>query len=151
MKKGELVNRDRDGNVDRHSVTRATASTMQRTVESSSPDVGHRGPDKQPGIDSWLATAPNAHPSRKLELRSHGYGIASGYEKPYVRDKTGSAKLEAEQYGPIPHSGYYGAGETLRPFKIGQGGFRQELEWYQNQYGSKTSGFEESKGQSKKR
>jgi hypothetical protein len=93
------------------------------------------------GGDPWVANAEKPHPSRKLEMRSGGYGIAAGYEKPYKRTKGEQKKEKDESYGPIPHSGYYGAGEALRPFKVGQAGFDKELEWYRNQYGKETSGY----------
>ena len=78
-------------------------------------------------------------------MRSCGYGIAAGYEKPYKRARVEQKKTRDEPYGPIPHSGYYGAGEALRPFKVGQAGFEKELEWYRNQYGKETSGYSKKK------
>ena len=97
------------------------------------------------GGDQWVPTADKPHPSRKLEMRSAGYGIAAGYEKPYRRTKGEPKQARAESYGPIPHSGYYGAGEALRPFKVGQAGFDKELDWYRNQYGKETSGYSRKK------
>ena len=97
------------------------------------------------GGDQWVPNAEKPHPSRKLEMRSAGYGIAAGYEKPYKRAKGEQKHARDESYGPIPHSGYYGAGEALRPFKVGQAGFDKELEWYRNQYGKETSGYSRKK------
>ena len=97
------------------------------------------------GGDHWVPNTEKPHPSRRLEMRTGGYGIAAGYEKPYRRPKGDEKKDKDESYGPIPHSGYYGAGEALRPFKFGQAGFDNELEWYRNQYGKETSGFAKKK------
>ena len=97
------------------------------------------------GGDQWVPNAEKPHPSRKLEMRSGGYGIAAGYEKPYKRLKSEESKDRDQSYGPIPHSGYYGSGESLRPFKFGQAGFDKELEWYRNQYGRETSGYAKKK------
>jgi len=84
------------------------------------------------------------HPSRNLKLRSKGYGIAAGYEK-----KRGSNQSPPDWrraiYGPLPHSGYYGTGLGSRPFKSGQAGFSEELDWYHSQYGELTSGFKDAK------
>jgi len=95
--------------------------------------------------DPWVPNAEKPHPSRRLEMRSGGYGIAAGYEKPYKRARVEQKKPRNESYGPIPHSGYYGAGEALRPFKAGQAGFEKELDWYRNQYGKETSGYSKKK------
>ena len=84
------------------------------------------------------------HPSRRLDSRSKGFGIGGGYEKPYSRSPQ-DKKKDRQTYGPIPHAGYYGAGTAERPFKIGQAGFKEEIDWYRNQYGRKTSGHEDSK------
>jgi hypothetical protein len=84
---------------------------------------------------------PTQHPSRRLEMRSAGYGIAAGYEKPYKRLPKKKFASQPEVYGPIPHSGYYGAGDGDARFTVGQAGFREELEWYRDQYGNETSGF----------
>ena len=97
------------------------------------------------GGDQWVPNIEEPHPSRKLEMRSGGYGIAAGYEKPYRRPKEEQNKGKDESYGPIPHSGYYGAGEALRPFKFGQARFDKELDWYRNQYGKETSGYAKKK------
>ncbi|MBI3654409.1 MAG: hypothetical protein HY231_25555 [Acidobacteria bacterium] len=75
------------------------------------------------------------HPSKDLDIRSQGFGVASGYEKTY-NQKTNAI---VEVYGPIPHSGYYGTGIGQRPFKIGQAGFSEETSWYKNQYGELTA------------
>ena len=90
-----------------------------------------------------MTNAEKCHPSRKLDMRASGYGIAAGYEKPYERKR--QRELREESYGPIPHSGYYGSGEALRPFKIGQAGFGRETDWYRNQYGEQTSGYVKKK------
>jgi hypothetical protein len=95
--------------------------------------------------DQWVSNPEKPHPSRKLEMRSGGYGIAAGYEKPYKRLKPEQSKERDQSYGPIPHSGYYGSGEALRPFKFGQAGFDKELDWYRNQYGRETSGYAKKK------
>ena len=81
----------------------------------------------------------------RLELRSRGYGIGGGYERPYRKDKAKKADADEELYGPLPHSGYYGAGESARPFKAGQATFQNEMSWYKKQYGESTSGYEKSK------
>jgi hypothetical protein len=77
-----------------------------------------------------------------LDVRAGGYGIAAGYEKPYHPDEQRNAP---EQYGSLPHSGYYGAGEARRPFRMGQAGFKEELEWYRDQYGNETSGYKQKR------
>ncbi|MFY9607145.1 MAG: hypothetical protein WAU45_00860 [Blastocatellia bacterium] len=83
------------------------------------------------------------HPSRSLISRAEGYGIAAGYERPYRRRRTAEPHVrQKDEYGPIPDSGYYGSGESARPFKRGQAGYREELLWYQPQYGEETSGYE---------
>jgi hypothetical protein len=123
---------------DSREVEKSNASSNQ--VES---DSGGSRPGK--GGDQWVPNAEKPHPSRKLELRSRGYGIAAGYERPYKRARGEQQKSKDESYGPIPHSGYYGAGEALRPFKVGQAGFDKELEWYRNQYGKETSGYAKKK------
>ena len=94
---------------------------------------------------SGLSYTSKQHPSRRLELRSGGFGIGGGYERPYRKDKAKRGDAREELYGPLPHSGYYGAGEAARPFKAGQATFQNELSWYKNQYGESTSGFEKSK------
>lgn len=88
-------------------------------------------------------TLNNAHPSRSLTSRAQGYGIAAGYERPY-RKKTAEplARRQKDEYGPIPDSGYYGSGDSARPFKRGQAGYNEELLWYPSQYGEVTSGYE---------
>ena len=94
---------------------------------------------------SGLSYTSKQHPSRRLELRSRGYGIGGGYERPYRKEKAKKGDAEDELYGPLPHSGYYGAGEAARPFKAGQATFQNELSWYKKQYGESTSGYEKSK------
>ena len=84
----------------------------------------------------------SAHPSRSLRSRARGYGIAAGYERPYRPKTAAQATSQLDEYGPIPHSGYYGAGDSARPFKRGQAGYNEELLWYPTQYGEKTSGYE---------
>jgi hypothetical protein len=83
------------------------------------------------------------HPSRNLDARSQGFGVASGYERPFKKDEERTIEREQDLYGPIPHAGYFGAGIGLRPFKSGQAGFSIELDWYKKQYGEKTSGYDE--------
>jgi len=85
------------------------------------------------------------HPSRSLPSRAHGYGVAAGYEKPYRPKTAKPVGAKPDEYGPIPHSGYYGTGDSARPFKRGQAGYSEELLWYPAQYGENTSGFEPSK------
>ena len=82
------------------------------------------------------------HPSKSLQSRARGYGIASGYEKPYRPKKSTRSTSQLDEYGPIPHSGYYGAGDSARPFKRGHAGYEEELLWYPAQYGEETSGYE---------
>jgi hypothetical protein len=81
----------------------------------------------------------NPHPSRSLEPRAKGYGIGGGYERPY-RKRPRPADRESESYGPLPHSGYYGAGAQAERFERGQAGYDKELAWYILQYGERTSG-----------
>jgi len=113
-------------------------------------DIAPEGVIKERGdqarvAGSGLSYTSKQHPSRRLELRSRGYGIGGGYERPYRKEKAKSRDSEQELYGPLPHSGYYGAGEAARPFKVGQATFRNELSWYEKQYGESTSGYEKSK------
>ena len=79
------------------------------------------------------------HPSRSLEPRAKGYGIGGGYERPY-RKPLRPADQRSESYGPVPHSGYYGAGAGDERFERGQAGYNKELSWYGAQYGESTSG-----------
>jgi hypothetical protein len=97
------------------------------------------------GASSKDDTSNRQHPSRSLPSRAQGYGVAAGYEKPYRPRTAKPASAKPDEYGPIPHSGYYGAGDSARPFKRGQAGYSEELLWYPAQYGEKTSGFEPSK------
>lgn len=83
---------------------------------------------------------PSSHPSRSLVSRSKGYGIGGGYERPYRKDPAPATNQQGEPYGPIPHSGYYGAGAGVERFERGQAGFTNELGWYGAQYGEITSG-----------
>ena len=83
---------------------------------------------------------PSSHPSRSLVSRSKGYGIGGGYERPYRKVPSPATKRPRQAYGPIPHSGYYGAGAGAERFERGQAGFRNELRWYGAQYGETTIG-----------
>lgn len=83
-----------------------------------------------------------SHPSRSLTSRAQGYGIAAGYERPYRRGTAEPHARQKDEYGPIPDSGYYGSGDSARPFKRGQAGYSEELLWYPPQYGEQTSGYE---------
>lgn len=80
-----------------------------------------------------------SNPSRSLEPRARGYGIGGAYEKPYrsVRAVDGE---RVEEYGPLPHSGYYGTGAGSARFHRGQAGYNKELSWYGPQYGENTIG-----------
>lgn len=85
------------------------------------------------------------HPSRSFASRAEGYGIAAGYEKPYRRRSGELPARQKDEYGSIPDSGYYGSGESTRPFKRGEAGYSEELRWYPPQYGEATSGYEPNK------
>jgi hypothetical protein len=89
--------------------------------------------------DSESRDTSQRHPSRNLEPRAHGYGIGGGYERPY-RQRIANTNIEDDSYGPLPHSGYYGAGAGSERFEPGKAGFKQELNWYKPQYGERTSG-----------
>jgi len=91
------------------------------------------------GINETEATSVDPHPSRNLQPRARGYGIGGGFEKPY-RKRITPADQRSGSYGPVPHSGYYGAGAGAERFQRGEAGFKKELEWYGPQYGEKTSG-----------
>ena len=113
-------------------------------------DIAPEGQVKERGeqarvAGSGLSYTSKQHPSRRLELRSGGYGIGGGYERPYRKEKAKKGDADDGLYGPLPHSGYYGAGEAARPFKVGQATFQNELSWYEKQYGENTSGYEKSK------
>jgi hypothetical protein len=95
------------------------------------------------GSDSGGRDSSKLHPSRSLEVRSTGYGIGGGYERRY-RGRTAPADAQDEPYGPVPHSGYYGAGTGLERFKRGQAGYGNELPWFIQQYGQKTSGQDDA-------
>lgn len=86
-----------------------------------------------------LPTSASGHPSRNLGPRAKGYGIGGGYEKPY-RGRPTVKDRQRDIYGPVPHSGYYGAGAGKERFERGQAGFDEELSWYGPQYGENTSG-----------
>jgi len=79
------------------------------------------------------------HPSRNLRPRAKGYGIGGGFEKPY-RKRITPADQRSGSYGPVPPSGYYGAGAGAERFQRGEAGFKKELAWYGPQYGENTSG-----------
>lgn len=77
-----------------------------------------------------------SHPSKDLKIRQGGYGIAAGLEKPYNKGKLNNNEDKiGEQYGAMPHSGYYGMGLGTRPFKEGQASYTEEIVWYRLQYG----------------
>ena len=80
------------------------------------------------------------HPSRSLQARAGGFGVAAGYERPYRQRKSATGKGRKAMYGTLPHAGYYGMGAGARPFSAGQAGFADELAWYRAQYGEDTSG-----------
>lgn len=90
------------------------------------------------------APSSNSHPSRSLEPRAKGYGIGGGYEKPYHKRPL-PADHRSESYGPVPHSGYYGAGAGAgaERFERGEAGYSNERSWYDAQYGQNTSGRSE--------
>jgi hypothetical protein len=85
------------------------------------------------------------HPSRDLKARTHGFGIAAGYERPYRQRNPKQGKGRKGMYGTLPHAGYYGMGAGSRPFPAGQAGFADELAWYRSQYGEDTSGYSKPK------
>lgn len=105
--------------------------SMKNKITSNEAPTGEEG--------ERLPTSPNSHPSRSLAPRAKGYGIGGGYEKPY-RKRVRPADDQGESYGPVPHSGYYGAGAGTERFERGQAGFSNELSWYGAQYGESTSG-----------
>jgi hypothetical protein len=92
-----------------------------------------------PKTEAEARTSNNPHPSRSLEPRARGYGIGGGYERPY-RNRPNPVDRQRESYGPVPHSGYYGACAESERFELGQAGYNKELPWYALQYGGKTSG-----------
>ena len=97
--------------------------------ESNQDDLKRNRPESQ-----------NRHPSRSLDPRTRGYGIGGGYERPYR--KLSPSPTARESYGPVPHSGYYGAVSETGRFRHGQAGFKEELAWYGPQYGENTSGLD---------
>lgn len=97
--------------------------------------------NEQQDIQAEAPKSSERHPSRSLEPRARGYGIGGGIEAPY-RKRLKPLDEESESYGPLPHSGYYGAGSGAERFKRGNAGFSQELAWYGPQYGERTSGCE---------
>lgn len=94
--------------------------------------------------DAEERTSHRQHPSRSLKPRARGYGIGGGYEKPY-RSRPRPADEPEESYGPLPHSGYYGAGAGSERFERGEAGYNKELAWYDSQYGENTSGQDQKK------
>jgi hypothetical protein len=90
-------------------------------------------------VEKTEAHPADPHPSRNLEPRARGYGIGGGFEKKY-RKRITPADQRSGSYGPVPHSGYYGAGAGAERFQRGEAGFKKELEWYGPQYGENTSG-----------
>ena len=90
-------------------------------------------------------SSESTHPSRNLSSRAHGYGVAAGYERPHKGKTAEPRARHKDEYGPIPDSGYYGSGDSVRPFKRGQAGYNEELLWYLPQYGEATSGYEPPK------
>jgi hypothetical protein len=113
-------------------------------------DIGPGGLSSQDGSasrtsDSGLSRSTGAHSSRLLEARKRGYGIGGGYERPYRKERAHTGDDATELYGPLPHAGYYGDGTIARPFRRGQAGFSNELEWYKSQYGERTSDYEKNK------
>ncbi len=90
-------------------------------------------------------SSDSPHPSRNLSSRAQGYGVAAGYERPYRGRTAESNARQNDEYGPIPDSGYYGSGDSERPFKRGQAGYNEELLWYPPQYGEVTSGDKPTK------
>lgn len=92
-------------------------------------------------------SSSNLHPSQCLEPRAKGYGIGGGYERPY-RKLPKPSDEQGDSYGPLPHSGYYGAGAGSGVFKRGQAGYDRELSWYGPQYGEATGGLGDTKGHS---
>jgi hypothetical protein len=93
----------------------------------------------QEGSKRNRAESQSRHPSRSLDPRTRGYGIGGGYERPY-RKSLQTPTARHDSYGPLPHSGYYGAGSDAGRFRHGQAGFNEELSWYGPQYGENTSG-----------
>jgi hypothetical protein len=91
-------------------------------------------------IEEQETRKPLSHPSRSLVSRSKGYGIGGGYERPYRKGVPPADNRQSETYGPVPHSGYYGAGAGAERFERGQAGFANEVGWYGAQYGERTSG-----------
>lgn len=93
---------------------------------------------EQQNSQSEARNSSEPHPSRNLEPRARGYGIGGGYEAP-IRKRSKPSDQQNESYGPLPHSGYYGAGSGAERFERGQAGFNRELAWYGPQYGERTS------------
>ncbi len=124
--------------------------TLEDDRQGYARDIAPEGAATDRGDHSRITSAGlsytnKQHPSRRLELRSKGFGIGGGYERPYRKDKAKRGDAKEELYGPMPHSGYYGAGEAARPFKAGQATYQNEISWYEKQYGEHTSGYEKSK------
>jgi hypothetical protein len=127
------------------------ADTTADEVDGYARDIGQEGEATEVGRaartkDAGLAAyTKKRHPSVNLEPRARGFGIGGGYERPYRKERPKPADGGEATYGPLPHSGYYGAGEGGRPFKQGQASFSDELDWYRSQYVEKTSGYEKKR------
>src|SRR5262245_40186561 len=91
-----------------------------------------------------VAEQGESHPSLTLKPRARGYGIGGAYEKPYLSGRN-KPNQRRGSYGPLPHSGYYGAGAGDTRFQRGQAGFSEELKWYGPQYGEQTMGGGDAK------
>lgn len=109
----------------------------------AAPAGGNRAKDTGPK-NAAQGSSPAKHPSKSLPARARGFGIGGGYERPYRKEKPKSGDSD-NLYGPMPHAGYYGTGGETKPFKKGQAGFAEELNWYRTQYGENTSGYEKRK------
>lgn len=88
-----------------------------------------------------IAEKSGSHLSRNPGLRTRGFGIGGGYERPLRRGKEKASRDKKVQYGPLPHAGYYGTGVGARPFRRGESGFGEEMNWYRGQYGEQSTHF----------
>lgn len=111
---------------------------MGKTISHEKPDNPRESSDP-----ASAAVGANDHPSKSLTPRRKGYGIGGGLERPYRRGAQRPEEIVPGSYGPLPHSGYFGAGSSMGPFKTGEAGFGGELTLYRAQYGEITSGFDE--------
>ncbi|HLG13774.1 MAG TPA: hypothetical protein VJH03_04500 [Blastocatellia bacterium] len=93
--------------------------------------------------DDSVAVRVDDHPSKSPALRKRGYGIGGGMEKPRGSGSVNDTERLKGSIGPLPHSGYFGAGESARPFKAGEARFGAEISLYGFQYGEITSGLDE--------